>query len=79
MGGYIPRPIYRERLFADKSFFPGNIWPTEIVSGGTYSLCSVPEEVLNTAIRLPVSEFFTLRDAFDTIGAVRKVAEALSR
>lgn len=29
MGGYIPCPIYRERLFADKSFFPGNIWPAE--------------------------------------------------
>lgn len=50
MGGYIPRPIYRERLFADKSFFPGNIWPAEIVSGGTCSLCSVAEEVLDTAI-----------------------------
>ena len=50
MGGYIPRPIYRERLFADKSFVPGNIWPAEIVSGGTCSFCSVAEEVLNTAI-----------------------------
>ncbi|MBQ6473718.1 MAG: DegT/DnrJ/EryC1/StrS family aminotransferase [Victivallales bacterium] len=81
MAGYIPRPIYREALFADKSFFPGGIWPAEILSGQSYSypagLCPVAEEVLATAIRLPVSEFFTVQDARDTAAAIRKVAQGL--
>ena len=83
VAGYIPRPIYREKLFAEKSFFPGNIWPAEIVSGRSYSypagLCPVAEEVLNTAIRLPVSEFYTETDAREMGKAVRKVAENLRR
>lgn len=83
MAGYIPQPIYREKLFANKSFFPGNIWPAEIVSGKTYSypagLCPVAEEVLSTAIRMPVSEFFTENDALDMVAAVKKVAAALRK
>ena len=80
--GYIPRPIYQEELFAKKSFFPGNVWPAEIISGQKYSytpgLCPVAEEVLQTAIRMPVSEFYSNTDAEDTIKAVRKVAAALA-
>lgn len=83
LAGYIPRPIYREPLFAEKSFFPGNVWPAEIVSGRTYSypagLCPVAEEVLSSAIRLPVSEFYTDQDAEDMVRAVRKVASGLRR
>jgi len=81
MAGYIPRPIYREPLFAEKSFFPRNIWPAEVVSGRSYSyvggICPVAEEVLNTAIRLPVNEFYTEQDAADTVAAVHKVAAGL--
>lgn len=81
LAGYIPRPIYREPLFANKSFFPGNIWPAEVVSERSYSyptgLCPIAEEVLKTAIRLPISEFFVKQDAVDTIAAIRKVAKGL--
>ena len=77
LAGYIPQPVYREKLFADKSFFPGNVWPAEIISGKTYAyrpgLCPVAEEVLNTAIRLPVSEFFSPQDMEETVIAIRKV------
>ena len=83
MAGYIPRPIYREKLFAQKSFFPGNIWPAEIVAGKEYSypagLCPTAEEVLATAIRLPVSEFFTEAEIMDIAKAVKKVAQGLRK
>ncbi|MBE6364784.1 MAG: DegT/DnrJ/EryC1/StrS family aminotransferase [Lentisphaerae bacterium] len=81
--GYIPQPIYREKVFAQKSFFPGNVWPAEVVSGRSYAypkgLCPVAEEVLATSIRLPVSEFFTEDDALDMVKAVKKVAEGLRK
>jgi len=83
LAGYIPRPIYRETLFAEKTFFPGGIWPAEVVSGRQYSypagLCPVAEEVLGSAIRLPVSEFYSEDDAHDLARAVRKVAAGLRR
>ena len=83
LAGYIPRPIYREKLFEQKSFFPGNIWPAEVVSGRSYSypagLCPVAEEVLSSAIRLPVSEFYTENDALDVAKAVKKVAAGLRK
>ena len=83
LAGYIPRPIYRETLFAEKSFFPGGIWPAEVVSGRKYSysagLCPAAEEVLSSAIRLPVSEFYTDQDAHDMALAVKKVAAGLRK
>lgn len=55
--GYLPRPIYDEPLFQHKSFFPGGIWPAELVHGQCYDYttirCPVAEQILNTAIRLP--------------------------
>ncbi len=83
MAGYIPQPIYREKVFAEKSFFPGNIWPAEVVSGRSYAypqgLCPVAEEVLSTSIRLSVSEFYTEEDALDMVKAVKKVAAGLRK
>lgn len=83
MAGYIPRPIYREKLFAEKSFFPGNIWPAEVVSGRKYEypagLCPVAEEVLHTAIRLPVNEFFTENDMLETATEIRRIAQRFAK
>jgi len=78
--GYIPRPVYLERAFVDKSFFPGGVWPAEVVAGRKYAyetgMCPVAEEVLATAVKLPISEFFTDNDIEETGEAVRKVGEA---
>lgn len=79
--GYIARPVYLENLFVNKSFFPGGIWPAEVVSGKTRQyhegLCPNAETVLKSTIRLPVSEFFTDADADDMVAAVRKVHRAV--
>ncbi len=78
--GYIPRPVYCERAFTEKRFFPGGVWPAEVVAGRTYEyrrgLCPVAENILDTAVVLPMSEFFTDTDIDETAAAVLKVAEA---
>ncbi len=58
--GYIERPLYLERVFSTKSFFPGGKWPAEVMAGHeiTYKKgdCPVAEDVLDTAIRIPIDE-----------------------
>jgi dTDP-4-amino-4,6-dideoxygalactose transaminase len=80
MAGYIPRPVYQEKMFAEKAFFPGGIWPAEIISGRKYvyekGLCPVAEEVLSTSVRVPVSEFFSEQDMDDMAEAINKVLAA---
>jgi dTDP-4-amino-4,6-dideoxygalactose transaminase len=57
--GYIPTCVYEYPLF--KGAYPKG-------------LCPVAEEILETSVKLPVSEFWTDRDAADVAAAVRKVA-----
>ncbi|MDD5596886.1 MAG: DegT/DnrJ/EryC1/StrS family aminotransferase [Victivallaceae bacterium] len=75
--GYIPRPIYMEKMFAEKAFFPGGIWPAEIISSRTYDygrgLCPTAEEVLSSSIRIPISEFYSKQDMEDMATAINKV------
>ncbi|MBD3186005.1 DegT/DnrJ/EryC1/StrS family aminotransferase [Candidatus Bathyarchaeota archaeon] len=58
--GYIPRPIYMEPVFQEKSFFPGGRWPAEIMAGKQHDYipgaCPVAEKVLETAIRISINE-----------------------
>ena len=58
--GYIPRPLYREPVFQHKRFFPGGVWPAELVAGRTYDYqqvtCPAAEEVLATAVKLHVTD-----------------------
>lgn len=81
--GYIPNPIYMEKMFTEKAFFPGGIWPAEIVSGKEYSyeqgLCPIAEDVLSTAVRIPISEFFEKQDIEDIALAINKVADAYKK
>ncbi len=58
--GYLHRPSYLEPMFQNKSFFPGGVWPGEVVAGRTYDYrevsCPVAEQVLETAMTLQVHE-----------------------
>jgi perosamine synthetase len=36
-GAYVSEPMYKSPMFKNKSFFPGNIWPAEIVNGKLYN------------------------------------------
>ncbi|MHA1338724.1 MAG: DegT/DnrJ/EryC1/StrS family aminotransferase [Promethearchaeota archaeon] len=75
--GYIPKPIYLESVFVNKSFFPKNIWPAEIISGKKYEytkgLCPNAEHVLNTAIRVPIDEFMNEKTIIKRTQIIKKV------
>ena len=77
--GYIPRPVYRSRLFRKKAIYPNFNWPEDFPQYGDAidypeGLCPVAEEVLRTAVVLQINEFFTDEDIEETIRAIRKVA-----
>lgn len=77
--GYIPRPVYCYDVLTKAQVLHGAGFP---ISAGFHAavpaygegLCPVAEEVLATAVRLPVSEFFTDRDVDEMVAAIRKVA-----
>lgn len=73
--GYIPRAVYRQGLFRKKRAYPGSDFPF-CLSDVSYEpgLCPSAERILETAIRLPVSEFFTDGDIEDIIRGIGKVA-----
>jgi perosamine synthetase len=60
--GYIPRTIYLEKVFTEKAFFPGGIWPAEIIAKREKpieykkGLCPIAEKVLEEVIRIPINE-----------------------
>ena len=74
--GYIERPLYLEPVFVNKNFFPGGIWPAEVVSGKKYTyqegMCSIAEEVLKTAIRIPIDEFMDDKEIEKKIAGFKK-------
>lgn len=77
--GYIPTCIYEYDMFRNKNVFPGSDIPFSIRHNPDdiryeKGLCPVAEDVLNTSIRLNVSEFFTKQDMLDTIRAIQKVS-----
>jgi dTDP-4-amino-4,6-dideoxygalactose transaminase len=77
--GYIPRPIYMEPLFLNKSFFPENIWPAELAADKQYTyaqgLCPIAEEILTTAIRIPIDETMSEKKIQQMIKGVHTAIE----
>lgn len=78
--GYIPTCVYRYDMFANKNAYdstkcPFNCQYTKNKVSYEEGLCPTAENILKTAIKMPVSEFFTDQDADDVIRAIRKVAD----
>ena len=71
--GYIKECIYQWDMLAKKQVFPGTEWPVAEVDYGA-GLCPTAESILETSVRLVVSEFHTEQDVEHQIAAVRKVA-----
>ncbi|MBS2969828.1 DegT/DnrJ/EryC1/StrS family aminotransferase [Metabacillus sp. KIGAM252] len=73
--GYIAEVLYKQPLFANRSAYPGTEYPFSLTEQ-TYEDGSCPEaeKILKTAIKLPISEFFTDQDIQETGRAIRKVA-----
>lgn len=73
--GYIPSCVYGYDLFQNKSAYPGTTYPFREDNSYEKGLCPVAEEVLDTAIRINITEFYSDQDCQDIIDAIRKVAD----
>lgn len=73
--GYIPKLVYMQPLFQEKTAYALSHFPFEL-SDVSYEagLCPEAEAILETAIKLPVSEFHTDTDIRETIAGLSKVA-----
>ncbi|WP_068773819.1 DegT/DnrJ/EryC1/StrS aminotransferase family protein [Paenibacillus sp. FJAT-26967] len=73
--GYIPDVCYMQPLFQNKQAYQGSHFPFEL-SEATYErgLCPNAEQILKTAVQIPLNEFYSDADIEDIIRAVRKVA-----
>ncbi len=73
--GYIPHVVYQYSLFQNRQAYERSNFPFDL-SNVLYdsNLCPNAEDILQTAVRIPVSEFYSEQDIDDIIQAVRKVA-----
>jgi perosamine synthetase len=73
--GYIPEVVYLSGMFQNKQAYLSSRFPFEL-SDVSYEkgLCPVAEDILKTAIRLPINEFFTEEDIEDMVKGINKVA-----
>lgn len=73
--GYIAQPVYMAPLFQNRTAYLDSHFPFDL-TGATYErgLCPRAEEILETAVRISVNEFYTAQDVEDIVAAVRKVA-----
>lgn len=79
MPGYIPACVYEYNLLTEKNIYPGTDCPFGCKYYGRKieyrkGLCPNAEEILQTSVRLPVSEFYTEQDRKDVVSAIRKVS-----
>jgi perosamine synthetase len=79
--GYIPCCVYDYDLFKNKNAHPGTACPYGCTQyyGKTIEYgegqCPEAEAILRTAVKLPVSQFYTDQDRDDVVKAIRKVAQ----
>lgn len=73
--GYIPEVVYMNPLFQKRQAYLNSHFPFEL-SEVSYrrGLCPTAEQILRTAVRIGISEFFTTEDVEDIIRGIRKVA-----
>jgi len=74
--GYIPDVVYMQPMFQKQEAYLGSNFPFNL-SETDYNRGSCPqaENILNTAVQVPINEFYTDQDIQDTIAAIRKVAQ----
>lgn len=72
--GYIPAPVYMQPLFQKKQAYRNSHFPFEL-SEASYEqgICPVAEQILESAVRISVNEFYTEEDIEDMIKAIHKV------
>lgn len=81
--GYIPTCVYEYELFTNQNAYMGTHCPFKCNYNGLShqyykGLCPTAEEILNTAIRFNINEYFTNEDVDAIIAAVTKVSHYFS-
>ncbi|MDQ1910679.1 DegT/DnrJ/EryC1/StrS family aminotransferase [Paenibacillus sp. GD4] len=78
--GYIPDVCYMQPLFQQRQAYLGSHFPFD-QSDVSYDrgLCPEAERILQTAVQIPLSEFYTEQDVEEIIAALRKVAGSYAR
>lgn len=76
--GYIPSCVYQYDMFKNKTVYPGNTqYPLDGIHGESIEYkdgdCPVAEAILDTCLKLSISEFYTEQDLEETIAAIHKV------
>lgn len=77
--GYIPTCVYEYDMFTKKNAYPGTKCPFDCqyynkeISYGK-GLCPEAEKILDTSIKLPISEFYNDQDVSDIIAAFKKIS-----
>lgn len=82
--GYIPACVYEYDLFKNLSAYPNTHSPFDSPYYGKKieyykGMCPIAEEILDTAVKLNINEFFTPQDIEDIIAAIRKVANHFAK
>src|SRR5699024_12788454 len=78
--GYIPNTVYEYGMMKNREAYLGSEFPFDI--NNTHyekGLCPTAEKILETAIRLPVNEFFSEQDIEETLNGIRKVAKHFAK
>lgn len=72
--GYIPDVVYMQPIFQNKQAYLGSHFPFDL-SEVSYRRgdCPNAEAILQTAVQVPLNEFYTDKDIEETIAAIRKV------
>lgn len=72
--GYIPQVCYLQPLFQNRQAYPGSHFPFDDSSVSYESgRCPVAEAILDTAVQIPMNEFYSPEDIEHIIQAVAKV------
>ncbi|MCQ6557747.1 DegT/DnrJ/EryC1/StrS family aminotransferase [Paenibacillus mendelii] len=73
--GYIPEVVYMQPMFQRREAYAGSNFPFDL-TGVTYEsgICPNAEEILRTAVRISINEFYTDQDIDEVGSAIRKVA-----
>ena len=71
--GYIARCVYQQEMFKNKTVYSQNCqYPLENMEYKDGD-CPIAEEILATAVRMLINEFYTEQDLQDIITAIKKV------
>lgn len=77
--GYIPQVCYMQPLFQNRQAYLGSSFPFDLTETSyEQGLCPVAESILETAVQIPISEFYSDEDIRDIGMGVLKVASAYS-